>query len=215
MARRRRHRRKRRDLAPWIVALASIVLLITWWMDRQGHLAAPGKMGLSRVQARIANARIPFVSGGLQPAEPFHFKGSPAARAQAEQCLATAAIYEAGDDIPGEKAVMQVILNRARSPGFPNTICGVVYQGSALSTGCQFSFTCDGSQVRRPEQSGWAQARVAARQALNGHVDRAVGRATHYHADWIVPYWIGSLDKIAQVNEHIFYRRKGHAVATR
>jgi spore germination cell wall hydrolase CwlJ-like protein len=69
--------------------------------------------------------------------------------------------------------------------------------------------------VRRPEQRGWDKARKMAHRALNGYVDRTVGRATHYHADWVVPYWIGSLDKIAQVNGHIFYRRKDHVIAAR
>ncbi len=108
----------------------------------------------------------------------------------------------------GEKAVIQVVLNRVRSPHYPNTVCGVVYQGSGSATGCQFSFTCDGSQVRRPEHRGWDSARKAAMRALGGYVFPSVGRATHYHSDWIVPYWIGSLDKIAQIHSHIFYRPK-------
>ena len=106
---------------------------------------------------------------------------------------------------------MQVVLNRLARAGYPKTVCGVVYQGAARTTGCQFSFACDGSQERRPERAGWSTARTAARQALSGHVFRPVGAATHYHADWVVPYWIGSLDKIAQVRSHIFYRPRPHA----
>ena len=157
-------------------------------------------------QARSANAAIPPVSGELTPAKPFHFRGTPAAREQAIQCLATAALYEVGDDERGQKAIMQVVLNRVRLAGYPKTVCGVVYQGAARPTGCQFSFTCDGSQSRRPEHAGWAAARSAAQRALSGYVFRSVGTATHYHADWVVPYWIGSLDKIATVESHIFYR---------
>lgn len=168
---------------------------------------------LTMDEARAYNARIPFVSGKVPPAAPFHFHGTPAGREQAVQCLATAALYEAGDDPRGQAAVIQVVLNRVRVPGFPKTVCGVVYQGAALPTGCQFSFTCDGSVARRPERAGWEAARLAARRALGGRVFRPVGTATHYHADWMVPYWIGSLDKIAKVNSHIFYRPKAPAPA--
>ena len=160
---------------------------------------------LSMEEAREANASIPFVAG-QGSGKSFRFHGSPAAREQAVQCLATAAVYEAGDDERGQKAVMQVVLNRLARPGYPKTVCGVVYQGSSRKTGCQFSFSCDGSQIRRPEGAGWSTARSAALRALAGHVFTPVGAATHYHADWVVPYWIGSLDKIAQVHSHIFYR---------
>lgn len=127
---------------------------------------------------------------------------------QAVECLATAALYEAGDDKRGQQAVMQVILNRVRAPGFPGTVCGVVYQGATRPTGCQFSYTCDGSLRRRPIRIGWAEARRRARSALAGHVDEAVGRATHYHADWSVPYWRESMVKVARVGTHLFYVRK-------
>lgn len=189
-----------------LLGFAALVVL-PWLAARYGWPAprpAPAPK-LTMEQARAANAAIPFV-GGLVAARPFHFHGTPAGREQAMQCLATAAIYEAGADSSGQKAVMQVVLNRVRLPHYPQTVCGVVYQGAGLATGCQFSFACDGSLARRPEHEGWEEARAAARRALSGYVFRPVGTATHYHTDWMVPYWIGSLDKIAQVHGHIFYR---------
>jgi hypothetical protein len=129
--------------------------------------------------------------------------------ARATDCLAAAAWYEAGDDTSGERSVIQVVLNRLRSPAFPATVCGVVFEGSERSTGCQFTFTCDGSLARIPSQQAWDRARLLARQALLGAVDRRVGLATHYHADWVIPYWSPSLDKVAQVGSHIFYRWRG------
>ncbi len=152
---------------------------------------------------------IPFVPGSVAPAPRFVFRGTPAAREQAIECLATAALYEAGDDPRGQRAVMQVVLNRVRARGFPKTVCGVVYQGAGLPTGCQFSFACDGSLRRRPETAGWAATRLRARHALGGAVFAPVGTATHYHTDWVVPYWSGSLSKIAKVDTHIFYRQPG------
>jgi len=188
------------------LAMAVLMLGLAWF---RSDWTSTGARRLTMEQARAANAAIPFVRGPLVPARPFRFHGTPATREQAVQCLATAALYEAGDDGPGQEAVIQVILNRVRLPAFPKTICGVVYQGSGLTTGCQFSFTCDGSFKRRPEHRGWGAARVAAKRALSGYVFAPVGTATHYHADWVVPAWISSLDKVAQVHSHIFYRRPG------
>lgn len=159
-------------------------------------------------QARASNALVPIATAKRRAAAPFRFSGGPAAREQATECLATVALYEAGEDRDGQRAVIQVVLNRVGASGFPKTVCGVVYQGANRTTGCQFSFSCDGSRTRRPEHAGWAQARRAARRALAGHVYAPVGRATHYHTDWMVPYWRASLVKVATVDSHIFYQRR-------
>ncbi|WP_316747413.1 cell wall hydrolase [Sphingomonas sp. A2-49] len=167
------------------------------------NLAKP----MTMAQARASNAAVPIDRGRRLPAVRYRFHGGPAARAQATECLATAALYEAGDDRRGQRAVIQVVLNRVRAPGFPKTVCGVVYQGSTRDTGCQFSFTCDGSIERRAIHLGWDGARRDARRALAGYVFADVGRATHYHTDWMVPYWRDSLTKVARVRTHLFYVR--------
>ncbi|USI73706.1 cell wall hydrolase [Sphingomonas morindae] len=164
---------------------------------------------MSADEARAYNAGIPFVANGLEAARPFIYTGSPADRAAARACLAAAMLYEAGDDRTGERAVGQVVLNRLRHPAFPKTVCGVVFQGAERSTGCQFTFTCDGALERPPLAAAWARASALADAALSGSVDRDVGLATHYHANYVVPYWRGSLDKIAGVGAHIFYRWTG------
>ena len=46
-------------------------------------------------------------------------------------------------------------------------------------------------------------------EALAGHVFAPVGHATHYHADYVLPYWADSLDKTIQIGRHIFYRLRG------
>lgn len=90
----------------------------------------------------------------------------------------------------GQAAVAQVVLNRVRHPAFPGTVCGVVYQGSQRKTGCQFTFTCDGSLTRRTmSQSAWQRARAIAANTLSGNVNSTVGLATHYHTNWVYPYW--------------------------
>lgn len=221
MAQRRRTPAKKRPNAPalprrisdegWLLLLGLVALAfvvagaIRQWPLAPVKVDAPKPMSMA--QARASNAAVPIVARRRVRAAPYRFRGGPAARAQATECLTTAALYEAGDDRRGQKAVMQVILNRVRAPGFPGTICGVVYQGYTRTTGCQFSFTCDGSFRRRPVHLGWGSARRAARHALAGYVFGDVGRATHYHADWIVPYWRDSFTKVARVGAHLFYIR--------
>ena len=160
-------------------------------------------------QARDYNATIPFSDEHIKPARPFAFQGSPADRENALTCLASAAWYEAGDDKIGEQAVAQVVLNRVRHPAFPKTVCAVVFEGSDRKTGCQFTFTCDGSLVRIPPPVQWQRAREVAEKSLSGFVFKPIGTATHYHTDWVVPYWASSLDKLTEVHTHIFYRWTG------
>jgi spore germination cell wall hydrolase CwlJ-like protein len=164
---------------------------------------------LPQDQARALNAAIPFSRLSNPPARPFVFAGDETDLARATDCLAAAQLFEAGDDAVGEEAVAQVVLNRVRHPAFPKTVCGVVFQGQERTTGCQFTFTCDGALARTPGETAWARAREIARRALAGKVYAPVGYATHYHTNWVVPYWSGSLDKIASVGTHLFFRWRG------
>lgn len=165
---------------------------------------------LAPEQALKLNAQIPVASGPNPAASPFLFKGDATARTQALNCLASAVYYEAGNqDVDGERAVAQVVLNRVRHPAFPASVCGVVYEGSTKLTGCQFTFTCDGSLNRKPDSDGWSRAMQVAQSALAGSVYGPVGWATHYHADYVVPYWASTMAKNAVVGAHLFYRWAG------
>ncbi|MET0365925.1 MAG: cell wall hydrolase [Sphingobium sp.] len=166
-------------------------------------------LALAPETARAVNAAVPFSSAANPAARPFRFAGDTISADRATDCLAAAQLYEAGDDTQGQKAVAQVVLNRLRHPAFPKTVCEVVFQGSDRTTGCQFTFTCDGALVRIPSVTAWARAQALARQMLAGTVDKRVGYATHYHTDWVVPYWSSSLDKITSVGTHLFFRWKG------
>lgn len=160
--------------------------------------------------AREINAAIPFSTLPNPAARAFRLGGAADSQARAVDCLAAAGYYEAGDDARGQRAVAQVILNRMRHPAFPKTVCGVVFQGSERSTGCQFTFTCDGAMLRyTPSPAAWQRARDVARMALHGSVYRPVGHATHYHTNWVVPYWSASLEKITAVDTHLFFRWAG------
>jgi Cell Wall Hydrolase len=165
---------------------------------------------LSADQARLLNASIPLVEGAVTAAAPFRFGETGSDAERATDCLAATMYYEAANEsTEGKMAVAQVVLNRARHPAFPKSVCGVVFQGSERRTGCQFSFTCDGSLSRKPSAEFWERLRILSRSMLAGLVYAPVGYATHYHANYVSPYWSSSLDKVQVVGAHIFYRWKG------
>lgn len=164
---------------------------------------------LSMDDARRWNESIPFSTGPNPPARPFRLGGSVEDQARAIDCMAAAMLYEAGDEPIGQRAVGQVIINRVRHPAYPKSVCGVVFQGQERSTGCQFTFTCDGAIRRAPNPDAWRRAQGIATQALTGSVFAKVGLSTHYHTDWVVPYWSASLDKVARVDTHLFFRWTG------
>ena len=164
------------------------------------------------VSSLVLAAALPgaaSASGG-EAALPFVASGDSASYERSLECLTQAIYYEArsqSDD--GQRAVAQVVLNRVRHPAFPSSVCGVVYQGSERSTGCQFTFTCDGSMTGVVEPYAWARAQRIAAAALHGSVYRPVGLATNYHTTAIHPYWAPSLVPQVIVGAHIFYRRPG------
>jgi hypothetical protein len=157
------------------------------------------------------NSLVPLSNASTGVASPFVLAATQSnAFSRSIDCLTAAIYYEAANEpLDGQRAVAQVILNRMRHPAYPHSVCGVIYQGATRKTGCQFSFTCDGSLARVPVPARWQQATVVAAAALGGYVYTPVGWATHYHADYVVPYWAQSLEKLATIGRHIFYRRGG------
>lgn len=180
----------------------------------QAPEAEPADPGVIRLQdlapdaARQWNASNPISTSSNPAAKPFNLAAEGVLdEARATDCMTAAIYYEAGyESTDGQRAVAQVVLNRLRNPLFPKTVCGVVFQGSERSTGCQFTFTCDGALGRKPSEEAWERARKVAVAALHGYVMKKVGNATHYHADYVAPYWSPTLVKVAVVGQHIFYR---------
>ena len=142
----------------------------------------------------------------------FRYKGETQAEFEARErhCLATAIYFEArGEPLKGQIAVSQVILNRVRSPKFPQTICGVVYQGQHRK-GCQFSFTCDGHSDNPRNKGQWAKAKALATSFMAGeHWLPEVGYSTFYHADYVRPRWAYRMNRIDKIGRHIFYKKRG------
>ena len=223
----------RRPGVAWFLAGIALLGLLssTYWLTDRRELASRRiKLPLAAVgalesaispnllkpmapqDAFAENMARPIDAGTIEPQLPFALPSvtSKLVEARATECLTSAIYYEAaGESSQGQKAVAQVVLNRVRSPFYPHSVCGVVYQGSSLRTGCQFTFTCDASLLRQPSRAGWERAQAVARGALHGIVEPSVGTATHYHTLFVVPYWAASLQKISVIGNHIFYRLPG------
>jgi spore germination cell wall hydrolase CwlJ-like protein len=129
-------------------------------------------------------------------------------RAKSEKCLAEAVYFEArGEAVRGQIAVAQVVLNRAFSGKYPETVCGVVYQNKNRHYACQFTFACDNipDVVREPDM--WDRARKIAKAMLDGKLWLPeVDRSTHYHAYWVRPSWVSEMKKMYKFGVHTFYR---------
>ena len=177
--------------------------------DRQAELLTAR---LEQLRAGAADGALRRASlTGPTAAEPFRL-GTALDASRDLECLTQAAYYEArGEGREGMRAVVQVVLNRVRHPAFPNSVCGVVFQGAGRRTGCQFSFTCDGSMRGRVNRAAWNRARDIASAALSGEVYGRVGNATHFHTTAVAPGWRHTLVRVGQVGDHLFYRFGGRS----
>ena len=135
------------------------------------------------------------------------------ARSQAERrCLAEAVYFEArGEPIRGQLAVAQVVINRLKNPAYPDSVCGVVYQNRNHRNACQFSFACDGVRDVIWDEDAFAIATEIADATLEGRSAwlEEVGSATHYHATHVSPNWAPTMERMAEIGLHVFYRTYG------
>ena len=146
---------------------------------------------------------------GQRPKTPAEMLGlAGKARGKAEKCLANAVYFEArSEPVRGQIAVAQVVINRAFSGYYPDDICGVVYQNAHRHLSCQFTFACDGIPDVVTEREEWERAKRIARESLDGKLWlRDVGKATHYHASYVYPYWVRSMHRLTKIGLHRFYR---------
>lgn len=129
-------------------------------------------------------------------------------RAKSEKCLAEAVYFEArGEAVRGQIAVAQVVMNRAFSGKYPDTVCGVVYQNKHRHFACQFTFACDNNPdvIREPDM--WDRAQKISKAMLDGQLWLPeVDRSTHYHAYWVRPSWVSEMKKMYKFGVHTFYR---------
>ncbi len=175
-----------------------------YYLDSDSGVVTAGKSAVPAERAAPLDARL-----GEAIARPTYLAGTAQDQARALQCLTTAIYYEAASEPDaGQRAVAQVVLNRVAHPLWPNSVCGVVYQGSERP-GCQFSFACDGSMARTPVAMWWDRARRVAERALAGDVYAPVGLATYYHTGAVNPVWAARQTFIGAIGAHLFYRPPG------
>ncbi|MCI5047591.1 MAG: cell wall hydrolase [Aquisalinus sp.] len=181
-------------------AMAAVAQEFTAWQQAKAEEGQTAATFLELVQD---------TSQGLAELVSFDFSviDRAAVNAKEQKCLAQAIYYEAGfEPVIGQMAVADVVLNRVESNSYPNTVCGVVYQGSHRRTGCQFSFTCDGSLTRARHEPTYRASEKMAGAILAGVHIPVSNDATHYHADYVSPYWAPRLTKTAEIGTHRFYR---------
>jgi spore germination cell wall hydrolase CwlJ-like protein len=182
-------------------------------VEESAAAAAPAPEPPPEALAKSGNWAGLLHNASLSPEEPkttFGGLTEDEFRTRELRCMATAIYFEARDEpIKGQIAVGQVVMNRIRSPFYPKTICGVVYQGERNRHGCQFSFTCTGKRNVIKEKEEWATSVKLAKQVITGEVwIDEVGYATHYHATYVHPPWRRELDRLTQIGHHIFYKIK-------
>jgi spore germination cell wall hydrolase CwlJ-like protein len=152
----------------------------------------------------------PAAPASAMPGEKQIYAGliAPEAMAKEQRCLAEAVYFEArSESEQGRAAVAQVVLNRVKSPLYPNSVCGVVYQNASRHLACQFTFACEGKSLRITEPGPWRDAVRIAREVYEGTTYLAdVGASTHYHANYVRPYWARKLKKMDTIGRHVFYK---------
>ncbi|MGY3436376.1 MULTISPECIES: cell wall hydrolase [unclassified Marinovum] len=122
-------------------------------------------------------------------------------------CLAEALYFEArGESIKGQVAVAEVILNRVESSKFPDSVCGVINQGTGRKYACQFTYTCDGHAEKVGNPAAYARVAKIAKAMLSGMPRRLTDGATYYHTTAVKPNWSRVFAHTATIGVHRFYR---------
>jgi hypothetical protein len=129
-------------------------------------------------------------------------------RSKQWRCLTQALYFEArGENLLGQVAVAEVILNRVDSKSYPRSVCGVIQQGQSKRNACQFSFICDGKVEHIGDREAFEELGKVAWVMLEGKPRILTGKATHYHAASVLPRWAKRLVRTARIGDHIFYRQ--------
>lgn len=124
------------------------------------------------------------------------------------ECLAQALYFEArGESVRGMFAVAEVILNRVDSSAYPDSVCGVINQGTGRLYACQFTYTCDGTPERISEPRAYARVGKVAKVLMDGAPRTLTDGATHYHTRAVSPNWSRKFPRTASIGSHLFYRQ--------
>jgi spore germination cell wall hydrolase CwlJ-like protein len=182
--------------------LASALVVATWAAVAAAIGGTLFSVSDSKTALAAVNAKLSLGADSPQDV----VKEAALAVQRETRCLTDVIYHEArSEPEAGQIAVAEVVLNRVSSGHYADTICGVVYQGAERITGCQFSFTCDGSMNLPIETAAWTRAERVAHDVILGHKRNIVGTATHYHAEYVDPYWAAAYGRSVHIGKHIFY----------
>ncbi|WP_259400444.1 cell wall hydrolase [Roseovarius sp. SCSIO 43702] len=157
--------------------------------DRLASLLKPGAGGFAYSKAWLDQQKT--VKGGSE-----------------WRCLSEALYFEArGETVKGQFAVGEVIMNRVDSPDYPNTVCGVINQGTGRKYACQFTYTCDGHDEVIAEPRAFARVGKVASLLIGGAPRKLTDGATHYHTRAVSPRWARVFPRTATIGVHHFYRQ--------
>ena len=128
-------------------------------------------------------------------------------------CLAEAVYFEArSEGLLSQLGVAVVVLNRANLHDYPSNLCDVVHQsklwkGKPIRNKCMFSYWCDGKPERITDHDSYERSLFVSKLALNGVTIKYIQDATHYHAQYVKPFWATSprFKRLVQIGSHIFY----------
>ena len=124
------------------------------------------------------------------------------------KCLSEALYFEArGEQIEGQIAVADVIINRKNSSQFPGTICGVVSEGAPKRHACQFSYNCDGKLELIYDKVTYRRIVKLSSMILNGAFSDVTNGATFFHASEVSPSWSKKFKNTRKIGRHIFYKK--------
>lgn len=167
--------------------------------------AALAGVGETRI-ARLASVNPTSPTAALQSES--WISGQPVAKGGDEwRCLADALYFEArGETAAGLFAVAEVILNRVDSARYPDSVCGVIQQGTGKRHACQFSYTCDGKPEHIDDPAAFARVGKVARVMLEGAPRDLTKGALFYHTKSVAPSWSRKFDRTASIGVHHFYR---------
>lgn len=124
------------------------------------------------------------------------------------RCLSEALYFEArGETVKGLFAVAEVIMNRVDSASYPNSVCGVINQGTGRKYACQFTYTCDGKEEVINEPRAFERVAKVAKLMVEGGERPLTSGATHYHTKAVNPSWASRFPRTATIGVHHFYRQ--------
>jgi len=172
---------------------------------------ALGRLNAARLErlASLPETRRFSRSDAVQPTYTREWLNTmpPASGDASWKCLSEALYFESrGESVRGQFAVAEVILNRVDSGSFPNSICGVIKQGTGRKFQCQFTYTCDNHSDVVREKAAYELVGKIARLMIDGAERSLTNGATHYHTKAVNPAWARRFPRTATIGVHHFYR---------